>query len=68
MKRAACPGHDAQGGPDHDGEEDQEDHDRRRAKQPEVGQLSPPPAALAGACSGADGGTVAVPPLPQKTI
>jgi len=35
--------------------------------QPEVGQLSPPPAASAPAPA-PTGGTVAVPPLPQKTI
>ena len=35
------------------------------ASQPEVGQLSPPPATSAPAPTG---GTVAVPPLPQKTI
>jgi len=37
------------------------------ASQPEVGQLSPPPAASAPAPA-PTGGTVAVPPLPQKTI
>jgi hypothetical protein len=37
--------------------------------QPEVGQLSPPPAASSPAPAPAPtGGTVAVPPLPQKTI
>ena len=37
--------------------------------QPEVGQLSPPPAASSPAPAAAPtGGTVAVPPLPQKTI
>ena len=35
------------------------------ATQPEVGQLAPPPAASSPAPTG---GTVAVPPLPQKTI
>ena len=35
--------------------------------QPEVGQLSPPPATSAPAPA-PTGGTVAVPPLPQKTI
>jgi hypothetical protein len=39
------------------------------ATQPEVGQLSPPPAASSPAPAPAPtGGTVAVPPLPQKTI
>jgi hypothetical protein len=37
------------------------------ASQPEVGQLSPPPATSAPAPA-PTGGTVAVPPLPQKTI
>jgi hypothetical protein len=37
------------------------------ASQPEVGQLSPPPAASSPAPA-PTGGTVAVPPLPQKTI
>ena len=37
------------------------------ASQPEVGQLSPPPAPSAPAPA-PTGGTVAVPPLPQKTI
>jgi len=37
------------------------------ASQPEVGQLSPPPATSAPAPA-QTGGTVAVPPLPQKTI
>jgi hypothetical protein len=37
--------------------------------QPEVGQLSPPPSASSPAPAAAPtGGTVAVPPLPQKTI
>jgi hypothetical protein len=36
-------------------------------KQPDVGQLSPPPAATA-STPAPTGGTVAVPPLPQKTI
>ena len=37
--------------------------------QPEVGQLSPPPATSSPAPAPAPtGGTVAVPPLPQKTI
>jgi hypothetical protein len=37
--------------------------------QPEVGQLSPPPSASSPAPVAAPtGGTVAVPPLPQKTI
>ena len=37
--------------------------------QPEVCQLSPPPAAFSPAPAAAPtGGTVAVPPLPQKTI
>jgi hypothetical protein len=37
--------------------------------QPEVGQLSPPPAASSPTPAPAPaGGTVAVPPLPQKTI
>ena len=37
--------------------------------QPEVGQLSPPPAASSPPPAAApSGGTVAVPPLPQKTI
>ena len=39
------------------------------ATQPEVGQLAPPPAASSPAPAPAPaGGTVAVPPLPQKTI
>jgi hypothetical protein len=41
------------------------------ATQPEVGQLAPPPAASSSAPATApaqSGGTVAVPPLPQKTI
>jgi hypothetical protein len=39
------------------------------ATQPEVGQLSPPPATSSPAPAPApSGGTVAVPPLPQKTI
>ncbi|HTB40843.1 MAG TPA: hypothetical protein VK777_27395 [Reyranella sp.] len=39
------------------------------ATQPEVGQLAPPPAASSPAPAPAQsGGTVAVPPLPQKTI
>jgi hypothetical protein len=40
------------------------------ATQPEVGQLAPPPAASssAPATAPAQSGTVAVPPLPQKTI
>jgi len=37
------------------------------ASQPDVGQLSPPPATSAPAPA-QTGGTVAVPPLPQKTI
>ncbi len=37
------------------------------ASQPDVGQLSPPPATSAPAPA-PTGGTVAVPPLPQKTI
>ena len=36
-------------------------------KQPDVGQLSPPAAATA-STPAPTGGTVAVPPLPQKTI
>jgi len=36
-------------------------------KQPDVGQLSPSPAATA-STPAPTGGTVAVPPLPQKTI
>jgi hypothetical protein len=38
------------------------------ATQPEVGQLAPPPAASSPAPAPAQSGTVAVPPLPQKTI
>jgi hypothetical protein len=39
------------------------------AKQPDVGQLAPPPATSSPApAAGPTGGTVAVPPLPQKTI
>lgn len=38
------------------------------AKQPDVGQLTPPPTAAAAPPPAPTGGTVAVPPLPQKTI
>jgi hypothetical protein len=36
--------------------------------QPEVGQLAPPAASSPAPAPGPTGGTVAVPPLPQKTI
>lgn len=38
------------------------------ATQPEVGQLAPPPAAAPAPAPAPTNGTVAVPPLPQKTI
>ena len=38
------------------------------ATQPEVGQLAPPAASSPAPAPAQSGGTVAVPPLPQKTI